>query len=91
MASKMSLTNHSHDVLTNHVWIRLAPVIFLIQKGIATGPHSQVDIELDYDGGWHSWAGKPRPLTTLSSASRRQGLTRNRGTRVSVLRHGDDL
>lgn len=27
----------------------------------------QVDIELDYDGGWHTWAGKPRPLTTLSS------------------------
>eukprot|EP00435_Cladocopium_sp_Y103_P005091 s6109_g1.t1 len=30
-------------------------------------PLSQVDIELDYDGGWHTWAGKPRPLTTLSS------------------------
>eukprot|EP00913_Durusdinium_trenchii_P034275 g32072.t1 len=26
----------------------------------------QVDFELDYDGGWYTWAGKPRPLMTLS-------------------------
>ncbi|CAJ1340697.1 unnamed protein product, partial [Effrenium voratum] len=27
----------------------------------------KVVLELDYDGGWHSWAGSCRPLTTLSS------------------------
>lgn len=64
------LLYHAPSWLTKHVWICFALVISFNSKGYSHWACNQVDIELDYDGGWHTWAGKPRPLTTLSSASR---------------------
>ena len=43
-----------------------ALLIFLMKRWYSHWACSQVNIELDYDGGWHTWSGKPRPFTTLA-------------------------
>ncbi|CAK9069390.1 unnamed protein product [Durusdinium trenchii] len=56
----------------------------------------QVDFELDYDGGWYTWAGKPRPLMTLSGVTKQEAFCwilfgSSNATTVIRFAHGEPL